>query len=119
MAGHGEHHGECVLGDRNRVAARGVHHQHAGLGGGIEIDIVDADTRAPDDAQLGRLLEDGLVYLHGGAHQQRVGLGKVLGVFLGIGNDYVPAWLRLKQLDPGRREGLGDQDVHFFTAACA
>ena len=88
-------------------------------GGGVEIDVVHADTGAPDDAQLGRLLQDGLVHLHGAAHQQRVGLGQVLGVFLRIGNDYVPAGLRLKQLDPGRREGLGDQDVHFFTAACA
>ena len=116
---HGQHHGERVLGHRDGVAARRVHHQHAGLGGGFEIDVVHADPRAPDHAQLGRLLQHGLGDLHGGAHQQRVGVRQVLRVFLRIRNNHVPAGLGLKQLDPGRREGLGDQDVHFFTAACA
>jgi hypothetical protein len=37
---------------------------------------------------------------------------EVLRIFLGIGNDDVPAALGLKQLDPGRRKGLGNEDVH-------
>ena len=62
----------------------------------------------PMTRSLGAFCEHRLVHLDGAAHQQRVGLGQVLRVFLGIGNDGVPAGLRLKQLDPGRSERLGN-----------
>ena len=38
-------------------------------GVGVQIDVVDADARAPDHPQLGRLLQHRLVHLNGGTHQ--------------------------------------------------
>ena len=43
-----------VLGGRDVVAARGVHHHDAARGGGGDVDVVDADPGAPDHAQLAR-----------------------------------------------------------------
>jgi hypothetical protein len=34
-------------------------------------------------------------------------------------DDYFPPRLGLKQLDSRRGQRLRDQDLHFFTAACA
>ena len=92
-ARHGEHEGEGVLGDRDGVAAGCIHDQHAGFGGGVEIDVIHPHAGAPDDAQFRRLFQHRGVHLHGAAHQQRVGFRQVLGIFLGIGNDDVPTGL--------------------------
>ena len=46
-SGQNEHQAQGVLGDRAGVAARGVHHQHAASGRGLDIDMVGG---APADA---------------------------------------------------------------------
>ena len=52
-----------------------VDHQHAARGGGVDVDVVQADAGPGDDLQLGRGGQH--LGVHGGrrAHQQRVGLG--------------------------------------------
>ena len=92
-ARHGEHQRQGVLGHGDGVAAGRVHHQHAGFGGGVQIDVIHAHAGAPDHAQFGRLFQHRGVHLHGAAHQERVGFRQVLGIFLGIGNDDVPTGL--------------------------
>jgi hypothetical protein len=61
---------------------------------------------------LGAFSSTAGVHLHGAAHQQRVGFRQVLGVFLGIGNDDVPAGLGLNSSIPAGSEGLGDENIH-------
>ena len=50
-----EHERDRMLGDRNRIAARRVHDEYAGCGGGGQIDVVHADAGAADDLELRRL----------------------------------------------------------------
>ena len=52
-----------------------VDHQHTARGGGVDVDVVQADTGARDDLELGRGGEH--LGVDGGrrADQQRVGLG--------------------------------------------
>ena len=46
-----------VLGGRDRIAERRVHHDDAARGRGRNVDVVDADAGAADDLQLRRPLE--------------------------------------------------------------
>ena len=73
-ARHRKHQRDRVLRDRNGIAARRIHHQHAGGGGGRQIHVVDAHAGAADHAQLRRLLQHVRRHLHGAAHHQRVGI---------------------------------------------
>jgi hypothetical protein len=43
--------GEGELGRRDRVARRRVHDDDAALGGGVDVDVVDADPGAADDLE--------------------------------------------------------------------
>ena len=46
-----------MLGGRDRIAERRVHHDHAAGGRGWNVDVVDADARAADDLEFRRALE--------------------------------------------------------------
>ena len=48
-----EHQRNRVLGCRNRIAERGVHHHHALRRGGGNIDVVDPDSGAADNFEVG------------------------------------------------------------------
>ncbi len=76
---HGQRHRHGVLGDRHGVGARRVHDRDAEARRGLQVHVVHADAGAPDDAQLLRVLQQGGVRLHGGAHDQRVGIGDLTG----------------------------------------
>ncbi len=69
IAGGAEHQSESVLGGRNGVAGRRIHHDHAVIGGGLAVDVVHADARAADCLEIVR----------GGQH---------LGGHLGFGADH-------------------------------
>lgn len=101
-----------MLGHRDGIAARRIHHEDARRRGRVEIHVIHADTGAPDDAQLRRLLEHIGVHLHGAAHNQRLAVGQMFRILLGIRNDDVPAFLRLEQFNAGLSHGLSDQNVH-------
>ena len=57
----GQHQSEGVFGNGNGIAAGSIHHHDAALGGCIEVNVVDAYARAPDDAQLGGLVHHGRI----------------------------------------------------------
>ena len=50
---------EGMLGGRDRVAAGGVHDDHAMAGGGVHIDVVHTDSGAADDLELRGSFENG------------------------------------------------------------
>ena len=52
-----EHQRNGVFGGRDRIAERRIHDDHAARGRGGDVDVVDADARAPDDLQLRCALE--------------------------------------------------------------
>jgi hypothetical protein len=67
LAGEREHQRDRMLGGRDRIAERCVHHDHA-LGTGIgNIDIVDADAGAADHLQVGGSVQYLLGHLGRGA----------------------------------------------------
>jgi len=53
-----QHQGDGVLGGRDRIAERRVHHDDALGRGGGNLDVVDADAGAADHLEVGGLLED-------------------------------------------------------------
>ena len=78
-AGQRDHQAEGQLGDGDGVGAGRVHHDDAAVRGGVGVDVVDADAGAADDAQLRRGLQQLGVDLHGGADDERVGVGELGG----------------------------------------
>ena len=68
-----------MLGDGDRIAAGSVHHHDAALGGGIEIDVVDAHARASDHAQFGSLVHHGRVDEGRRAHHDGVCIRQFTG----------------------------------------
>ena len=76
------------------VRRRGVDHQHAALGGGVHVDVVQADAGAGDDLELGGRRQHLGVDGGGRPHQQRVGLGHRSQQLLPVGTVH-PAHLDL------------------------
>ena len=72
LAGDREHHGDGVLGGRDRIAERRVHHDDALGGRRRDVDIVDADAGAADDAELLGGGEHLVAHLGGGADGEAV-----------------------------------------------
>ena len=57
VAGLGQQQGHRVLGGRQHVGLRGVDDHHALAGGGLGVDVVEADAGPADDDQVGARLE--------------------------------------------------------------
>ena len=57
VAGLGQEQRHGVLGRRDDVGLRGVHHHDARGGGGVDVDVVEPDAGPADDDQLGAGLE--------------------------------------------------------------
>ena len=119
-AGHEDHHGDGELGHGVGVLAGGVHHHHAGFGGGLEVDIVVARACAHDYLKFGsrgdnlgghfvRTDDDGLNVFDG---LDQIGL---LGVFLELDDLMAGGFEDLSDAFHGRcREGLlgCEKDFH-------
>ncbi len=73
LPGRGQQQRQRMLGGAVDVRRRRVDHQHAARGGGVDVDVVQADAGAGDDLQLGRGGQHLGVDGGGRAHQQRVG----------------------------------------------
>ncbi len=93
VAGQRQHQGKGVFRGGDRVAARGVHHDHAVVGGGRAVDIVHADSRAADGLEVFR----GSEYFGGdlgiGADDQAVVVADDFQQFIGfqtgaLGSDF-------------------------------
>ena len=110
-----QHESEGVLGDGDRIAAGRVHDHDAALGGGIEIDVIDAHARASDDAQLGRLVHHGGVDEGGRAHQNGVGIGQFAGKRFFVGRDDGPVAVLGKDLERGGRDFVSNYDFHTLS----
>ena len=68
----GEQQADGELGGADDVGGRRVHDHHAGLGGGLDVDVVEADPGAGDDLEPRGRGERLGVDLGGGADQDRV-----------------------------------------------
>ena len=75
LARRGQHQRQRVLGGAVNIRRGRVDHQHTARGGGVDVDVVQADAGAGDDLELGRGGQH--LGVDGGrrAHQQRVGVG--------------------------------------------
>ena len=71
-----EHQRERVLGGRDDVGLGRVADDDAGRGRRRHVDVVDADARAADHAQLGRARDQRGIDLRGRAHDERLGVGE-------------------------------------------
>jgi hypothetical protein len=101
-----------VLDRGDDVAGRRVEDEHAAFGRGGHVHVVDADAGAADHGQSWSRLEESRVDLGRAAHEERVGVGERLEELLarraGEVDDFVAG--RLKHVEPGRRDLLGDDD---------
>src|SRR5262249_8412223 len=67
-----EQHGDGVLGGGDVAAAGRVHHHDAARGGGVDVDVVDADAGTADHAQLGGAGQHVGRHLGGATHDEGV-----------------------------------------------
>ena len=120
FARQGQHQADGQLGHGHGVGSGGVHHHDAAAGGGIGVDVVDAHAGAADHAQLGSLLHQRVVHLHGGADHQRVGIGQRRRQPVGelvVGQNF-PSRLGRKHGQRRRRNLLRQNDLHCFSLFC-
>ena len=106
----GQHQRHRVLGGAVDIRRGRVDHQHAARGGGVDVDVVQADAGAGDDLELGRGGQH--LGVHGGrrAHQQRVGLGHGGQQLFSIrAVDPADLYLVAEGGDGGLGEFVGDQ----------
>ena len=110
-----QHQGDGMLGRRDRIAERRVHHDDALGGGGRNVDIVDADAGAADHLQALGLLENLRRHLGGRADRksvetvdQRCEFVLVLAE-VGLKIDLDAAIL--EDLHGSRRQRVGNQDL--------
>ena len=94
-----------------------VRDDDAVVGGGLDVEVVDADAGAADDDQLGRGLEDGLVHVGPGPDDQRVrvahGVEQLVALGLVVGDDLVAGVS--ESVQPRVRDGVGDEYLHAET----
>ena len=91
-ARHREHQADRVLGDGYGIRTRSIHHRDALTSGRLQLNVVHTYTSTANYPQLGSLLQKRAIYLHGGAHQQRISGFKLLcqaSVQL-VRRDYIP-----------------------------
>ena len=74
LSGGGEQQRQRVFGGAVDVGRRCVDHQNTARGGGVDVDVVQADTGAGDDLELGRGGKHLRVDGRRRSHQQRIGL---------------------------------------------
>jgi hypothetical protein len=102
-----------VLRRGHRVAGRRVDDGDACSGGRPDVDVVDADSRSPDDDELATRLDRLGVDLHLAADDQGLVLGEDAQELLaGESGALVDLVLGGEQGDPLGRELLGDEDPH-------
>ena len=107
-------HRDGVLGGGADVALGGVGDDHALFGRGIDVDVVDADARAPDDHQLGCRPEERGRDVGPRADDQSVGVGDgrvqlLARRLVGHGNVVAPL---AEPIEPRLVDGIGDEYLH-------
>ena len=107
--------GERQLRRGNGVARRRVHHHHAAFGCGLDVDVVDANARAPNHPQLRRCNDD----LRGDFRIAADGNGmdildqpEELLLWRAIGFHHFETRLVAKEFHAFRRDLVGHEDFH-------
>ncbi len=117
LAGERQHQGDGVLGGRDRIAERRVHHDDALGRGGGDLDIVDADAGAADHLEVGGLLEDFCGGLGRRADGEAVviadDLGELVLVLAEVGLEVDLDAAILEDLHGGGGEGVGNENFGF------
>ncbi|MGY3426582.1 hypothetical protein ACVWZW_007086 [Bradyrhizobium sp. F1.13.4] len=112
-----QHQGDSVLGSRDRIAERRVHHDDALGRGGGNLDVVDADAGAADHLEIGRLLEDLRGRLGRRADREAVviadDLGELVLVLAEIGLEVDLDTAVFEDLYGGGRERVGNENFGF------
>ena len=104
--------GEGVLGGGDGVAAGGVYDDDAALGGGVEVDVVDARAGAGDDLQAARVREGVGRDLRLAAHDEALVAGERLAELVrGQARAYVDVSALLQQGDAFVSDRVGDEDA--------
>ena len=106
-----EEEGEGVFGDGGGVAAGGIRDQDAAAGGDLDVDVVDANTGAADDAKLIRFFEKLRGNFGGGADDEAGGVSQFGGERGGIGGDDLPA-RRAQDFEATRANFIRDDYFH-------
>jgi hypothetical protein len=103
--------GDGVLGGAHDVRGRRVNNHDAGLGRGIDVDVVEPDTRSCHDTEVGRARQRFAVDPGRAAHDQSVGAGQGRKQGTAVGAVGV-ADLKVgfEQLDASGRKLLSDKD---------
>jgi hypothetical protein len=76
LARHGQHLRNGQLGHGHRICARRIHHHNAPPRGRRRVNIVHADARPANHAQLWRMAHQRIIDLHRAAHHQRIGVAQ-------------------------------------------
>ena len=108
-----QHQAHGLLGGGDDVGGGGVAHDDAGLGCGLDVDVVHAHARAADDAQLRSHGYDLARDVRSGAHHERVVFGNGLDEFI-RGHLQLDIYLQAlfrKAVQTGLRQLLGNQDL--------
>ncbi|MGY3288682.1 hypothetical protein ACVWWP_001749 [Bradyrhizobium sp. LM3.6] len=112
-----QHQGDGVLGGRDRIAERRVHHDDALGRGGGNLDVVDADPGAADHLEVGGLLEDLGGRFRRGADRKAVviadDLGELVLVLAEIGLEIDLDAAVFENLHGCGRERIGNENFGF------
>ena len=112
VASEGDEQGEGVLGGGDGVAAGRVHDDDAALGGGVEVDVVDARAGARDHLQAVRVREGVGRDLRLAAHDEALVASERLAELVrGQARAHVDIGALLQQGDAFIGDGVGDEDA--------
>src|SRR5882724_9769472 len=109
---------ERVLGDRRGISTRGVHHDHATLGRGVDVDRVHAGTRPSDYLETLTRLDGGASHLGGAADDEAFVLADALDeLALAERTDHLDFEAVLaERVDADGLKAVGDQNsLHDFS----
>jgi hypothetical protein len=106
--------GPGVLGRRERVLARGIHHDHPAFRRGLHIDVVHPGPRPPDHPQSRRGVHECGVHRGGAPYDEGIAVGdrllEILAGLPGTIEDIVPR--AFQDLSALGGDGIGKQDLH-------
>lgn len=111
---HGEEHGHRVFGHADCVSAGSVHDEHALARGGVQVDVVNADAGAADDAQAHGFIEKLGRHFRRAAHEQSVGVANfIFDLPFRFGEIHnVPGRIRLQDPHDAFVNAIGYQYFH-------
>ncbi len=100
-----------MLRGRDRVGVRGVDHHHPGLGGGVDVDVVDSDPGSTDDLELWCRGDHPRIHRRGRADDEPGGVGEPAQQIVPADTGcHVDLDRSGERIDGGSGDGFGDDD---------